>query len=241
MLLEEVLQLDPDRVWREEPPRCTPIRGRRREIKVLYLVDERWLATWRQWAFWSPPKPSDGVPETKGGDPELPPSPPGPLSTSRLKSDGLKLGSDYRAIGPSLYAYLVLCHGGGGRQAAARAGAVDLYALPAEQAPCVAASVVAAFVSRRARLRRKPAPPPSRRRRRGSRRTSPTPTRRRASGTASAGTGLRRDGRAADAVAASWGASRPRPTRATRSGRDGGLVDDIPADGVVAIYLSFLP
>ena len=62
----------------------------------------------------SPPKPSDGVPETKGGDPELPPSPPGPLSSSRLKSDGLKLGADYRAVGPSLYAYLVLCHGGGG-------------------------------------------------------------------------------------------------------------------------------
>jgi len=161
MLLEEVLQLDPDRVWREEEPRVARLlEAGDAKSKVLYLVDERWLATWRAWAFWSPPKPSDGVPETKGGDPELPPSAPGPLSSSRLKSDGLKLGSDYRAIGPSLFAYLVLCHGGGGGRLPRARGAVDLYALPAEQAPCVAAGVVAAFVSRRARLRRKPAPPP---------------------------------------------------------------------------------
>ena len=86
--------------------------------------------------------------------------PPGPLSASRLKSDGLKLGSDYRAIGPSLYAYLVLCHGGGGVRLPRARGAVDLYALPAEQAQCVAAGVVAAFISKRARLRLKPAPPP---------------------------------------------------------------------------------
>ena len=161
MLLEEVLQLDPDRVWREEEPRVARLlEAGDAKSKVLYLVDERWLATWRAWAFWSPPKPSDGVPETKGGDPELPPSAPGPLSSSRLKSDGLKLGSDYRAIGPSLYAYLVLCHGGDGVRLPRARGAVDLYALPAEQAPCVAAGVVAAFVSRRARLRRKPAPAP---------------------------------------------------------------------------------
>ena len=50
---------------------------------------------------------------------------------------------------------------GGHRARLPRArGAVDLHAPPAEQAPCVAASVVAAFVSRRARLRRKPAPLP---------------------------------------------------------------------------------
>ena len=64
------------------------------------------------------------------------------------------------SIGPSLFAYLVLCHGGGGARLPRARGAVDLYALPAEQAQCVAAGVVAAFISRRARLRRKPAPPP---------------------------------------------------------------------------------
>ena len=172
MLLAEVLQLDPDRVWREEEPRVARLleAGDARS-GVLYLVDERWLATWRAWAFWSPPKPSDGVPETKGGDPELPPSAPGPLSSSRLKSDGLKLGSDYRAIGPSLYAYLVLCHGGGGARLPRARGAVDLYALPAEQAQWVGGRVVGAFVWGRARLRREPSadirglarsPPPKR-------------------------------------------------------------------------------
>ena len=116
MLLEEVLQLDPDRVWREEEPRVARLlEAGDAKSKVLYLVDERWLATWRAWAFWSPPKPSNGVPETKGGDPELPPSPPGPLLNSRLiGADRLKLCADYRAIGPPLYAYLVLCHGGDG-------------------------------------------------------------------------------------------------------------------------------
>lgn len=164
ILVEEVLQLDPQRVWREEEPRVARLleAGDARS-PTLYLVDERWLGAWRAWAFWSPPALGAGVPEAKGPtlDPELPPAPPGPLANARLCSGAsFKLCADYRAVGPSLFAYLALCHGGDNVKLPRARGAAALDAPPAPHAECVAGSMVAAFVSRRARLRRKPAPPP---------------------------------------------------------------------------------
>ena len=109
-LLEGLLRVDVDRVWREEEPRVARSLDPPRPTDpsdVLYLVDEEWLRAWRSWAFYAPPR---------GGDAD-PPPPPGPLSNARLAAPPrpplapYALGVDYRAVSPSLYAYFSLCHG----------------------------------------------------------------------------------------------------------------------------------
>ncbi|KAH8059847.1 pyridoxal 5'-phosphate synthase [Aureococcus anophagefferens] len=108
-LLEGLLRVDVDRVWREEPRVARSLDPPRPTdpSDVLYLVDEEWLRAWRSWAFYAPPR---------GGDAD-PPPPPGPLSNARLAAPPrpplapYALGVDYRAVSPSLYAYFSLCHG----------------------------------------------------------------------------------------------------------------------------------
>ncbi|KAH8076470.1 hypothetical protein JL721_475 [Aureococcus anophagefferens] len=58
-LLEGLLRVDVDRVWREEEPRVARSLDPPRPTDpsdVLYLVDEEWLRAWRSWAFYAPPR-----------------------------------------------------------------------------------------------------------------------------------------------------------------------------------------
>ena len=155
-LLEEVLQVDVDRIWREEEPRLARLLDPRRAQApgdVLYVVDGLWLEAWRKWAFWAPPKDGAGAP----GDA---PSPPGPLSDGRLRRPPrpplapLQLGKDYRAVSPSLFAYFARCHGHVGRPLPRYRADPSLRGAAARPARPLAVARVHAFLRAAARNRR---------------------------------------------------------------------------------------